>query len=182
MGIFGTILMAACIDGGNYSLNISKDDNDQSSAGKKNWKIRFPSMWAAAYAQDVAVEPDPETVTYEQFVNDVAKVVRSKQVVHVEFQTANGTRPDGRYGFYPSVSANTQAKRDAEAMAALQGAYDTSADFVNSTISEIKIMKPDICYPGFVLQSGLGDVRVIRVNEPNPNAWDYRMLVTCAVE
>ncbi len=101
------------------------------------------------------------------------------QSFKVHYTTANGTRPDGRYGFFPSGAAVTDALAEAEAWTALQYAFDTSAAFVGFEAAEIQHFRGQICGAGFTLRKGLGDFRVIGVRRTGANTFDYDIELTC---
>lgn len=101
------------------------------------------------------------------------------QSFKVQYTTANGTRPDGRYGFTPSGSAVTDDLAEAEAWLTLQYVFDTSPAYVNFEANEILHYRGNICGPGFALRKGLGDFRVIGVRRTGATTFDYDIELTC---
>lgn len=101
------------------------------------------------------------------------------QSFKVQYTTANGTRPDGRYGFTPSGSATTDDLAEAEAWLTIQYVLDTSPVYVNFEANEILHYRGNICGPGFTLRKGLGDFRVIGVRRTGATTFDYDIELTC---
>lgn len=67
-------------DNSNKSVVITSEEStvveNPEADQEMTWKIRFPSFWSVAYADELE-EPDPSTITYEQFLLDVTKALES---------------------------------------------------------------------------------------------------------
>lgn len=97
----------------------------------------------------------------------------------VDYTTANGNRPDGRYGYWPTAFATTDAEAEAEALQALQYTFNTTQSYVNSEASEIVYYRGNICGTGFTLKHNLGDFVVKQVRRTGPHSFDYDLELTC---
>ena len=97
----------------------------------------------------------------------------------LEYTTANGTRPDGRYGYTPSGAAATDADAEAECQAVLQSVFDSTPAAIDFEASEIVQYRGNICGAGFTLRHGLGDFKVKRVRRTGANTFDYDLELTC---
>ena len=62
------LTLAACNDQNSGIV----DNNDSQQAESTTWETKFPALWSVAYAGDI----NPEDVTYEQFINDVANKLK----------------------------------------------------------------------------------------------------------
>ncbi len=101
------------------------------------------------------------------------------QSFKVHYTTANGNRPDGRYGFVPSGAAVTDAMAEAEAWTALQYTFNTTQAYVTFEAGEILHYRGQICGYGFSLRNGLGDFKVIAVRRTGAHTFDYDIELTC---
>ncbi|MGC9323289.1 MAG: hypothetical protein ACP5G0_00940 [Desulfomonilia bacterium] len=75
-----------------------------SSDHVQTWKDAFPALWSTAYAQD-AEEPNPEDITYEEFLQAVIGALQSDQAFLSQIQGERGlagpqgpTGPEGPEG------------------------------------------------------------------------------------
>lgn len=79
LGLF-LFIFNACSVIDDIKLEESNDDdttNENTSTHDSTWKSKFPSLWSLAYAGDDSTKP--EDVTYEEFVNAVAAVLKNDQ-------------------------------------------------------------------------------------------------------
>lgn len=75
----------------------SSDSRDSGSSGESSstsdngltWKDRFPGLWSTAYAQD-GVEPEPEDVTYGEFLAAVVSALKSDAEFLAQIQGPQG--------------------------------------------------------------------------------------------
>lgn len=100
-------------------------------------------------------------------------------VFKVHYTTANGNRPDGRYGYVPTGAATTDAMAEAEAKGVIQYVFNTVPAYLIAETAEIAHYRGNICGHGFVLQRGLGDFRVTNVRRTGANTFDYDLELTC---
>ncbi|MGC9324763.1 MAG: hypothetical protein ACP5G0_08475, partial [Desulfomonilia bacterium] len=72
--------------------------SSSSSDTDMTWKEKFPTLWSTAYAQDVT-EPNPEDVTYEEFLAAVISALQSDQAFLAQIQGERGPAgPQGSTG------------------------------------------------------------------------------------
>lgn len=115
--------------------------------------------------------PDPECLTHE----DPAEPLQFK----VTYTTANGTRPDGRYGYFPPNGV-TVSQAETLAKHALQFAFNTSQAYVDFEVAEIAHYRGDVCGTGFRLKDKIGEIRVKKTRQGvTVNQYDYDLELTC---
>ncbi len=110
-------------------------------------------------------ETCPEVIPYVEF--------------KVQYTTADGNLPAGRFGFVPSGAAVTDELAELEAHLALQYVFNTNPAFIEIEKDEIVHYRGNICGAGFVLRHGLADIHVKRTRRTGANTFDYDLELTC---
>lgn len=102
------------------------------------------------------------------------------EIKRIAYTTANGSRPDGRYGYWPA-EGTSQELAEAEVMAILQHNNDTNQEWVDWEISEALYYLGNPCGDNsWTLSSELGSITVTAVRQgATRNQYDYDLLLTC---
>lgn len=96
----------------------------------------------------------------------------------LEYTTANGTRPDGRYNYSESAGL-TSSQAELETKVVLQNVFNTSSAYVALEVNEISYYRGNICGLGYHLKSGVGQITVKRVRKAGVHRYDYDLELTC---
>lgn len=96
----------------------------------------------------------------------------------VEYNTADGTRPDGRYGFFEASGLN-QSEAEASCKSVLQNVFNSSRNYIDFEAAEIQYYRGNICGDGFRMLTGLRDIKVKRVRKISHGHFDYDLEITC---
>lgn len=97
----------------------------------------------------------------------------------IQYTTADGTMPQGRYTYVPSGGAATDSQAEAECKDDLQHMFDTDSGYLNGETGEILYFRGNICGAGYTLRHGLGDYRVTNVRRTGLQTFDYDLELTC---
>lgn len=117
------------------------------------------------------ITPEPECLTPAE--------PEERLEFKVEYTTANGTRPDGRYGFSPTPGL-TISQSEVQCRHALQFVFNTDQAFVDAELAELQFYRGDVCGNGFRLKSKKGEIRVKKVRQGiSSQQYDYDLELTC---
>ncbi|MGE4132156.1 MAG: hypothetical protein AB7F86_11000 [Bdellovibrionales bacterium] len=98
---------------------------------------------------------------------------------NIEYKTADGHRPDGRFNF-PLAPGVGSTEADLQAKNAIQAKFDFSPQYLQSELDEIAYYRGNICGEGYRLLASLGDIKVLKVRRTNTSHFDYELLLTCS--
>lgn len=96
----------------------------------------------------------------------------------VEYVTANGTIPGGRYT-YNATSGLNVSQSETECKQALQYVFNTDQSYVDFELAEVAYFRGNICGDGHWLKSSKGDIRVKRTRKTGANTYDYTLELIC---
>lgn len=124
---------------------------------------------------------DPSPCTIKDDITPDPRCVQStpQDSFKVEYVTANGTVPSGRYGFVESNGLNV-SQAETECKHALQYVFNTDISYVNFELNEVNFYRGNICGAGYHVKSDLGDIKVKRTRKTGVHTYDYTLELTCA--
>ena len=96
------VLFAMMLFGCSGGSSSSGVDNPDPEEQVLTWKDTLPSLWATAYAADIP-EPNPEDVTYSEFLAAVVAAMQSDQAFIAQIQGPQG--PAGPQGLQGETGA-----------------------------------------------------------------------------
>lgn len=124
---------------------------------------------------------DPPPCTIEDDVAPEAECTANyvpEITFKVEYTTANGTIPSGRYSYNESSGSNS-SQAETECKRALQTVFNTDQSYIDLEVLELQYYRGNICGTGFRLKSRAGEVRVKRVRKTGAHLYDYDLEFTC---
>jgi hypothetical protein len=123
---------------------------------------------------------DPSPCTIKDDVSPDPRCVESvpEQVFKVEYVTADGTIPSGRYAFV-AASGLTNSQAETACKHELQWLFNTDQNQVDLELLEVAYFRGNICGAGFRVKNQKGDIKVKRTRRAGANSYDYTLELTC---